>query len=488
MTTNTPARRGAAGTQTQTRSTAQAPQQAEETVQSMIRSSWSAIAASLPDTMDSKRFARLVFNAVRKTPRLAEATATSMVGAVLTASALGLEIGLNNEAHLVPYKRTTKDKSREWVEAQLIVGYGGVVKLFQQHPAARGVTTGWVGKNDRFDFAYGTAAFLDHKPAFGDRGEPIAFWAAYELANGTRDFLVLDPATVAKLRDKPLDEKRDVADPEHWMERKTVLRQVLKLAPKSTKLQWAFAVDEKPGGDLQRERVAVAIAAGDVVPDQASIDPQVDDVEGDIDEVTGEVRGGDAPAEQVPEGTGGGEASVPAGAVQGRVAGGGGSAGARPPETRPAVAEEADASADAPATASQAGAGDEPPAADSASSAGGSSAPMVQQYQPEPDQHAEEAPAEPQPEPVHTPPPILRSQKTKLIEECARLGIQSVLQEKLMFFDMILGYDEGTVKSQEALNRVEAAAIIEKLATFKDGAALQAWGAGQGTLDEPPVG
>ena len=101
MSTNAPARRSSSNQAAQ-QNRPPAPAVAEETVQSMIRSSWSAIAASLPDTMDSKRFARLVFNAVRKTPRLAEATATSMVGAVLTASALGLEIGLNNEAHLVP--------------------------------------------------------------------------------------------------------------------------------------------------------------------------------------------------------------------------------------------------------------------------------------------------------------------------------------------------------------------------------------------------
>ncbi len=483
MSTNAPARRSSSNQAAQ-QNRPPAPAVAEETVQSMIRSSWSAIAASLPDTMDSKRFARLVFNAVRKTPRLAEATATSMVGAVLTASALGLEIGLNNEAHLVPYKRTNREKTREWVEAQLIVGYGGVVKLFQQHPAARGVTTGWVGKNDRFDFAYGTAAFLDHRPAFSDRGEPIAFWAAYELANGTRDFLVLDPPTVAKLRDKPMDEKRDVADPEHWMERKTVLKQVLKLAPKSTSLQWAFAVDEKPGGDLQRERVAVAIAAGDVLPEQASIDPQVDDVEGDVDEETGEVL--DHTSEQAPEGAGGGEASVPDGAVQGRAAGSGGSAGARPSQkARPAV-EEADSSADAPAPASQAGAGDEPPA-EPAHAAGGSSAPMVQQYQPEPDQHADE-PAAPAPEPVHSPGPILRTQKNELRAESARLGIQSNTAEKLMWLELILRIEEGTLQSSDALNRVQAGTVIEKLKSFPDHAALEAWGAGQATLDEPAEG
>ena len=304
--TNTPARR----TNTPARRTntmpARNPAAAEQTVKDLVRGSWDAIAASLPDTMNSKRFARLVFNAVRKTPLLAQASSSSMLGAVLTASALGLEIGLNNEAHLVPYKRKDKNSGREWVEAQLIIGYGGIAKLFQQHPMARGVNTNWVGDRDHFEYEYGTSSRLVHRPKLGDRGRPIAFWASYELANGVRDFLVLDPVTVAKLRGKPVDEKRDVEDPEHWMERKTVLKQVLKLAPKSTSLQWAMAVDEKTGGELQAERTHVAIAAGDVVPDAPDVSVQEgvewDVVEGDVDPETGEV-----PME-LGEAAGGGEA------------------------------------------------------------------------------------------------------------------------------------------------------------------------------------
>lgn len=263
------------------------PQAAEQTVKDLVRGSWDAITGSLPETMDGKRFARLVFNAVRKTPALATATANSMLGSVLTASALGLEIGLNNEAHLVPYKRKDKNSGREWTEAQLIVGYGGIVKLFQQHPMARGVNTNWVGEHDDFVYEYGTSSRLEHRPKLGGRGKPIAFWASYELANGVRDFLVLDVATVAKLRGKGENEKRDIEDPEHWMERKTVLKQVLKLAPKSTSLQWAMAVDEKPGGELQAERTHIAIGAGDVLPDAVNGDV-VDDFE-QIDMETGEV-------------------------------------------------------------------------------------------------------------------------------------------------------------------------------------------------------
>ncbi len=112
---------------------------------------------------------------------------------------------------------------------------------------------------------------------------------------------------------------------------------------------------------------------------------------------------------------------------------------------------------------------------------------MVQQYQPEPDQHADE-PATPAPEPVHSPAPILSRQKNELRAECARLGIQSNTAEKLMWLELILGIEEGTLQSSDALNRVQAGTVIEKLKSFPDHAALEAWGAGQATLDEPAEG
>lgn len=228
--------------------------QAEQTVQSLVRDNWAAISQSLPSTMDPKRFARLIFNSVRRTPKLAQCSATSLIGSLLSASALGLEVDSPlGESYLVPYK----------TDAQLIVGYQGIVKLYRQHPMAGQVASGWVGERDRFEYAYGTQPYLTHVPAQGDRGEPIAFWASYTLKDGTTDFAVLSPAEVKALRGNM--KKGDIADPQHWMSRKTVLKQVLKLAPKSTQLAAALMIDEQPVGGVHQvtglESVAASVAA-----------------------------------------------------------------------------------------------------------------------------------------------------------------------------------------------------------------------------------
>lgn len=221
-----------------------AADKAEATVKDLVRDNWQAIQAALPETMDGRRFAGLVFNSVRRTPRLAEATASSLAGALLNAAALGLEVDTPlGEAYLLPYRRRTRDGG-EYVEAQLVVGYQGLLRLCRQHPSFRSVSSGWVGANDHFEYRYGTDPHLEHTPALGDRGDPVAVWAAYSLRDGTGDFVVLSPAEVAALRGK---DRSDVADPQHWMERKTALKQVLKTAPKSARMSVAMQVDEQSG-------------------------------------------------------------------------------------------------------------------------------------------------------------------------------------------------------------------------------------------------
>lgn len=268
---------------------------AEGSIQDLVRSNWAAIKGSLPASMDEKRFARLVFNAVRKTPRLAEATATSLIGSLLASASLGLEVDTPlGECYLVPYRR--KDRSgRQWVEAQLIVGYQGIVKLYRQHPAASRVASGWVGARDEFAYAYGTDPHLSHTPALGDRGEPIAYWASYTLKDGTSDFVVLSPEEVRTLRSKGEDEKRDVADPQHWMERKTALKQVLKLAPKATHLATALIVDEQPIAQAARDagitvtRLHIDEPNLSTVAGEIEAAPEPDAVPGNVDPQTGEI-------------------------------------------------------------------------------------------------------------------------------------------------------------------------------------------------------
>lgn len=217
------------------------------------------IARALPKHLDGDRIARLALTVVRQSIRqagggksLADCSPESFAGSLLTAAALGLEPGVNQEAYLVPYKG----------ECTLIVGYQGLAKLFWQHPLAKHLDAHAVHEHDDFDYAYGLGQYLRHKPARGDRGVITDYYAVAELSTGASAFVVLSTDEVKALRGGKSGPSGQIADPMHWMERKTALRQLVKLLPKSTNLNAAIAVDEHKGSTLLERGVPQAIGDG----------------------------------------------------------------------------------------------------------------------------------------------------------------------------------------------------------------------------------
>lgn len=230
------------------------------------------IERALPRHMDADRMARLLLTAVRQTPKLAQCDPQSFAGAVLTASALGLEPNLSGEAYLIPYGR----------ECQLVLGYQGLVKLFWQHPLAAHIDAQAVYANDEFDYAYGLDPFLRHKPAVGERGDVVAYYGVAALKTGAKTFVVLSPDEVKALRQGKVGPSGKIADPMRWMERKTVLRQLFKTLPRSTDLNHALASDETNGSTLRNR--ALAGGTEPVPPPQLEQGPPPG-----VDAVTGEV-------------------------------------------------------------------------------------------------------------------------------------------------------------------------------------------------------
>lgn len=246
------------------------------------------IKRALPKGMDADRIARLVTTEIRKSRNaktagianhsLEECTQESFAGALLTSSALGLEPGVQGECWLIPYR----DNRRRVVECQLIIGYQGIVKMFWQHPRAASIDAQCVYSNDEFRYSKGLNPILEHIPAPGDRGEPLAYYAIVEVTGAKPLWDVFTADRIKKLRRGKVGSSGDIQDPERWMERKTALKQVLKLAPKTTRLDMALNADERGGTELSRSRAIELPASveatpdyieGDVVDDRSAIEP-----------------------------------------------------------------------------------------------------------------------------------------------------------------------------------------------------------------------
>ena len=238
---------------------------------------------ALPRHITADRIARLVMTEIRKTPRLLDCTRESFFGALMTASALGLEPGVNGEAYLVPYR----DKRAGTTECQLIIGYQGVAKLFWQHPLAKRISAEYVCENDEFEYDKGLSLHLHHKPASGERGGVTHYYAIVELQTGALQFDVFTADQIRALRRGKVGSSGDIPDPEHWMERKTALKQVLKLMPKAVELASTLRVDETRGSLDTAKSVATGVSLPELeVPDR--VDPETGEVH------DAELVGGDA--------------------------------------------------------------------------------------------------------------------------------------------------------------------------------------------------
>lgn len=243
-------------TQTQSQAPAQRPQ---PQLMGFLQQMRPEIERALPRHLQGDRFVRIVTTEINKNPMLAQSTPESFFGALLTAAALGLEIGVLGEAYLVPYR----NKRAGTVECQLIVGYQGLVDLFWRHPLAKGIDAQAVHENDHFVIKKGLAEDLDYRPAVTNRGKIIGYYAKAELSTGAAIFDFFTPEEIKTLRGGKVGTSGDIADPMRWMERKTALKQVLKLMPKSAELATALRADETIGSMA----VGKAIAQGDALPE-----------------------------------------------------------------------------------------------------------------------------------------------------------------------------------------------------------------------------
>ena len=209
------------------------------------------IEMALPKHLSPDRMLRIAMTELRKNKKLANCHPHSFLGAVVQCSQLGLEPGNNlGHAYLVPYKE----------ECQLIIGYRGMIDLARRSGQVISLSAQPVYENDIFDFEYGLEEVLRHKPAKGDRGEIVAFYAVAHLKGGGYQFEVMWKDKIDEIRDTSEGYKyakkfkKDTPWISHYdeMGRKTVLRRLFKYLPVSIEIQQAVTLDEAADRGAQR--------------------------------------------------------------------------------------------------------------------------------------------------------------------------------------------------------------------------------------------
>jgi recombination protein RecT len=213
------------------------------------------MARVLPEHIDADQMARAVITAIRKTPKLLECTAESVLGAVMTCAQLGMMPGPSGEVWIIPRKNG---------QAEFQLGYQGMISLFYRHPAAASLRTSIVYEHDHFEHEEGLEPRLLHRPSRdGNPGRPVAYYAVAAIKGGGRVWKVLYPWQIEKHRARSSSPNSPAwRDDYDAMAEKTCIRVLFKTLPKNREIAQALAND----GTVRTDIADDAIDTPDWIP------------------------------------------------------------------------------------------------------------------------------------------------------------------------------------------------------------------------------
>ncbi len=202
---------------------------------------------ALPANITPERMMRIAITALSKNNKLSSSTPESFMGALLTSAQLGLECNTPlGQAYLIPFWNGKKN----CMETQFQLGYQGLIDLCYRTGQYKKIVARVVYEGDDFDYSYGLEERLIHRP-HEKTDKPIYVYAIYELKNGASAFEVMSWDAIDKHAKKYSQSANSSSSP--WktdpesMAKKTVLKKVLKYAPKT--VENAELIAEAVNGD-----------------------------------------------------------------------------------------------------------------------------------------------------------------------------------------------------------------------------------------------
>lgn len=232
------------------------------------------MALALPKHLNADRMCRLAVTSFSKSAKLQQCDPKSIVASILTAAQLGLEIDVQGQGYLVPYKG----------RAQFIPGWKGLVDICNRSGRAT-VWTGVVFSGDEFDYALGDSPFVRHRPGMEDDVANITHVYAIGRVNNSQ-WPVIEVWSIAKIwkhrnrYNKVGTDHYSYANPEMYA-RKIPLLQVLKYMPASIELTNAIEVANAA------ETGNSTTIDGDFLTTEADAEPEKTPM--NVDKTTGEI-------------------------------------------------------------------------------------------------------------------------------------------------------------------------------------------------------
>lgn len=255
----------------------------------LLKSRQAEIQKMLPKHLNAERLLKVAQIAATTTPALAKCDVPSLIGAIGQCAQMGLEPNtVLGHAYLVPFNTKRKDANgnERWVNSvQVIIGYKGLIDLARRSGQIVSIAAHEVCVADHFNMVYGLDEKLEHKPALGERGDIIGFYAVAKLKDGGHCFEFMSLHQVREIMAATQSKGKYGPWKDHFTEmgRKTVIRRLAKYLPLSIEFQTAAALDSmaEAGRDQQLDTFdgEFSVVADDEAPiGEDGFDPQDDEL------------------------------------------------------------------------------------------------------------------------------------------------------------------------------------------------------------------
>lgn len=213
--------------------------QGRATALDLIRAQQPAIEAQLGKALDSTAFVRAAVSEIRKSKQLQEATPESVLGSIMLAAQLKLEIG----SALGHFWLTPRRDRDVWVCVP-IIGYQGLIELAYRSGRVLRIETFLVREGDEFEYAANSerGRYFEWRPADRTFERP---WTdavvTAQIAGGGIVWETLPKPKILARRPRGW-ERGPWQTHEEEMARKTLVREVAPYLPKSTEFGLAVQV------------------------------------------------------------------------------------------------------------------------------------------------------------------------------------------------------------------------------------------------------
>ena len=259
-----------------------------ETLMEWVQKMRPQLEKALPKHISPDRILRVLMTTLRTNPKLGSCDKMSFIAAAMQSAQLGLEPNTPlGEAYIIPYN------SKTGMKAQFQIGYMGIVTLCQNTDKYKQIYAHAVYKNDIFKPVLGLHKDLVHIKADEPEGEPIYYYACYHLINGGENFDYMSRKEIGKHRDQY--SKAAKYDDSSWktdfdaMAKKTVLKRVLKYAPKSIELARKLSMDETIKKEIAPDMSEVPAEEFDITPLKEELETTSTVVNKQTGEVTNDI-------------------------------------------------------------------------------------------------------------------------------------------------------------------------------------------------------